>query len=121
MAKHYYIGSIYERNGDYDYNTNIIFALVVNQPDLLDQSESQTADRMASERLEAIASTWYPNYDGDSEEEIPMEQNESGYYEANGGEVWVRSNRLHPIQHDTYLDLYQQGVIVDFTDEDYYR
>jgi len=121
MAKHYYIGTIDERNGEYDYTTHIIFQLTVWQPDMIDKNETITADRLAGERLEEIASTWYAEYLDDTNEEIPLEKNESGWYEANGGEVWIRDSRIYPIQYDTYMDLYQQHVIVDFTAETKYR
>jgi len=121
MAKHYYIGTIHERNCDYDYSTHIMFQLTVWQPDMLDKHETITADRLAGERLEEIASTWYDDYDDETEDEIPLKKNDSGWYEANGGEVWVRDGHMYPIQHDTYMDLKMQHAIVDFTDETKYR
>ena len=120
MAKHYYIGVINERSGEYHYDTHVIFELTVNQPDLLDKSETQTADRLATNKIENIASYWYPEYD-DNDNEIPMKKNDSGWYEANGGEVWVSYNRFYPIKHATYMDLKEQHVMTDFSDEDYYR
>ena len=120
MAKHYYIGTIHEKEGEFSYDTHIMFELVVNQPDLIDKSEIQTADRIAGKRLEDIASYWYPEYD-EEDNEAPMELNDSGWYEAHGGQVWISSGRLFPIKHDTYMDLKEQHVMTDFTDEDYYR
>jgi len=117
MAKHYYIGVINEREGEYNYDTHVMFSLVVNQPDLLDQSEIQTADRLAKEKLEDIASYWFPEYDDETNEEIPMEKNDQGWYEHAGGEVWITAGRIFPIKRDTFMDLKEQHVMTDFTED----
>ena len=104
--KHHYIGEILERNGEYDYSHFFLFTVVVDQKDLLDESEDITADRIAKDRVEYLAKTWYDDDD--------VEEEDWGYLQ-NGGETATLSGGFKYILPATFKDLKFNNVFPDFS------
>lgn len=86
----YYIGVIFERNGEYEYETHIKFKAV-----FLDHVDIDMREARTQELLDDIAKSWY------GEPDEAQDKNSAGYY-FNCGDVYVEAKMPYEVSKEVF-------------------